>query len=196
MMKSNKKSRSLLGLLLALALIVGCLATTAMATNAERIFDKPVSFEDIPAVSAEFIPFTPSMITNYVEESDVMPAAEKEVEYTTVVDLSTFSTVDPMDSSTRAFDTISVDVPAGQGKIYTKALSMEAGQTININVAVSPASSDVCVGITDADGNFRYVLATSGSVNHDFSITTRGTYYVCVVNNSSNDVSVTGFLTY
>ena len=33
MMKSNKKSRSLLGLLLALALIVGCLATTAMAAN-------------------------------------------------------------------------------------------------------------------------------------------------------------------
>lgn len=31
MMKSNKKSRSLLGLLLALALVMGCLATTAFA---------------------------------------------------------------------------------------------------------------------------------------------------------------------
>lgn len=33
MMKSNKKSRSLLGLFLALAFIVGCLATTALAAN-------------------------------------------------------------------------------------------------------------------------------------------------------------------
>ncbi len=196
MLKSNKKSRSLLGLVLAFTLIVGCLATTALAANAETVFDKPVSFESIPAGNAEFVPFTPSTMMNFVEEADVMPTAEKEVEYTTVVDLSTFSTVDPMDSSARAFDSISVDVPSGEGKLYTKALSMEAGQTININVAVSPASSDVCIGITDVDGNFRYVLATSGSVNHDFSIATRGTYYVCVVNNSSKDVSVTGFLTY
>lgn len=33
MMNSNKKSRSLLGLLLALALVVGCLATSALAAN-------------------------------------------------------------------------------------------------------------------------------------------------------------------
>lgn len=198
MMKSNKKSRSLLGLVLALALIVGCLATSALAANAETVSDKPVSLESLSAGNAEFVPFTSSTITSYVEESDMMPIAEAEdpVEYTTVVDISTFSTVDPTDSSARAFDPITVDVSAGQGKIYTKALSMEAGQTININVAVSPASSSVCVGIVDVDGNFRYVFATSGSVNHDFSITTRGTYYVCVVNNSSNDISVTGFVTY
>ena len=36
MMKSNKKSRSLLGLVLALALVMGCLATTAFAAATEH----------------------------------------------------------------------------------------------------------------------------------------------------------------
>lgn len=199
MMKSSKKSRSLLGLVLTLTLIVGCLVTSALAANidnAESISNEPFYLKSLPTGSAEFVPFTSSTITSYVEESGVMPVAEELVEYTTMVDISTFSTVDSTDLSARAFDPISVDVLAGEGKIYTKALSMEAGQTVNINVAVSPASSSVYVGIVDSDGLFRYVLATSGSVNHDFSITTRGTYYVCVVNDSSYDISVTGFVTY
>lgn len=51
-----------------------------------------------------------------------MTVAEELVEYTTMVDISTFSTVDSTDLSARAFDPISVDVLAGEGKIYTKAL--------------------------------------------------------------------------
>ncbi|MDE6993527.1 MAG: hypothetical protein K2P41_03745, partial [Lachnospiraceae bacterium] len=72
--------------------------------------------------------------------------------------------------------------------------SMEAGEKINVTVAISPASSNVQVGIVDPNGTFCYVLAASGSVNHDFSIAARGVYYVCVVNGSSNDVSVVGFV--
>lgn len=43
MMKSNKKSRSLLGLVLALALVVGCLATTAIAAS----FNKDTPAADV-----------------------------------------------------------------------------------------------------------------------------------------------------
>ena len=50
MMKSNKKSRSLLGLLLALALIVGCLATTAMAANFAE--NEGISLEHLPEGAA------------------------------------------------------------------------------------------------------------------------------------------------
>ena len=49
MMNSNKKSRSLLGLLLALALVVGCLATTAMAAS----FNK-----ETPTVDVDSRPIT------------------------------------------------------------------------------------------------------------------------------------------
>ena len=191
MLNSNKKSRSLLGLVLAIALIVGCLATSALATNvvdsSEADSNMTYSLEGISGSS---------MVTQRVEESVAMPIAGEAVEHTATVDISTFSKIEPVDSTSRAFDSISVDVASGQGKIYNKALSMEAGQTININVAVSPASGNVRVGIVDTNGNYRYVTAGSGSVNHNFSITARGTYYFCVENASSYKVSVTGFLTY
>ena len=190
MMKSNKKSRSLLGLVLALVLIVGCLATSALAAS----IDNSSEADSIQAFSFETLTAS-LMIKQSVEEPDAILAAEDVEEYTTTFDIATAIPMD-LAAKARAMKTISWDIPSGAGAIATEACSMEAGQTININVAVSPASSSVHVGIVDSDGTFRYVLATNGSVNHDFSITTRGLYYVCVVNGSSNDISVVGFVNY
>ena len=195
MLNSNKKTRSLLGLVLAIALVVGCLATTALAASV----DNDNGTDD----------FALSALSFRVEQNDIIKAykcedtgmvtvvdtsdAEQVTEYTSTLDLSTVVRMDLV-SDASDVKTISWDVPFGAKAAATKACSMEAGEKINVTVAISPASSDVQVGIVDSNGAFRYVLAASGSVNHDFSITAHGVYYVCVVNGSSNDVSVVGFV--
>ena len=195
MLNSNKKTRSLLGLVLAIALVVGCLATTALAASV----DNDNGTDD----------FALSALSFRVEQNDIIKAykcedtgmvtvvdtsdAEQVTEYTSTLDLSTAVRMDLVSDASDA-KTISWDAPSGAKTAATKACSMEAGEKINVTVAISPASSDVQVGIVDSNGAFRYVLAASGSVNHDFSIAARGVYYVCVVNGSSNDVSVVGFV--
>ena len=192
MLNSDKKSRSLLGLVLAVALVVGCLATTALAASVDNdngTDDFALSFrvEQNDIIKAYKCEDT-GMVT-VVDTSD----AEQVTEYTSTLDLSTAVRMDLV-SDASDVKTISWDVPFGAKAAATKACSMEAGEKINVTVAISPASSDVQVGIVDSNGAFRYVLAASGSVNHDFSIAARGVYYVCVVNGSSNDVSVVGFV--
>ena len=195
MLNSDKKSRSLLGLVLAVALVVGCLATTALAASV----DNDNGTDD----------FALSALSFRVEQNDIIKAykcedtgmvtvvdtsdAEQVTEYTSTLDLSTAVRMDLVSDASDA-KTISWEAPSGAKAAATKACSMEAGEKINVTVAISPASSDVQVGIVDSNGAFRYVLAASGSVNHDFSITAHGVYYVCVVNGSSNDVSVAGFV--
>ena len=192
MLNSDKKSRSLLGLVLAVALVVGCLATTALAASVDDdngTDDFALSFrvEQNDIIKAYKCEDT-GMVT-VVDTSD----AEQVTEYTSTLDLSTAVRMDLVSDASDA-KTISWEAPSGTKAAATKACSMEAGEKINVTVAISPASSDVQVGIVDSNGAFRYVLAASGSVNHDFSITAHGVYYVCVVNGSSNDVSVVGFV--
>ena len=192
MLNSNKKPRSLLGPALAVALVVGCLATTALAASVDNdngTDDFALSFrvEQNDIIKAYKCEDT-GMVT-VVDTSD----AEQVTEYTSTLDLSTAVRLDLVSDASDA-KTISWEAPSGAKAAATKACSMEAGEKINVTVAISPASSDVQVGIVDSNGAFRYVLAASGSVNHDFSIAARGVYYVCVVNGSSNDVSVVGFV--
>ena len=192
MLNSDKKSRSLLGLVLAVALVVGCLATTTLAASVDNdngTDDFALSFrvEQNDIIKAYKCEDT-GMVT-VVDTSD----AEQVTEYTSTLDLSTAVRMDLVSDASDA-KTISWEAPSGAKAAATKACSMEAGEKINVTVAISPASSDVQVGIVDSNGAFRYVLAASGSVNHDFSIAARGVYYVCVVNGSSNDVSVVGFV--
>lgn len=192
MLNSNKKTRSLLGPALAVALVVGCLATTALAASVDNdngTDDFALSFrvEQNDIIKAYKCEDT-GMVT-VVDTSD----AEQVTEYTSTLDLSTAVRMDLVSDASDA-KTISWEAPSGTKVAATKACSMEAGEKINVTVAISPASSDVQVGIVDSNGAFRYVLAASGSVNHDFSIAARGVYYVCVVNGSSNDVSVVGFV--
>ena len=192
MLNSNKKTRSLLGPALAVALVVGCLATTALAASVDNdngTDDFALSFrvEQNDIIKAYKCEDT-GMVT-VVDTSD----AEQVTEYTSTLDLSTAVRLDLVSDASDA-KTISWEAPSGAKAAATKACSMEAGEKINVTVAISPASSDVQVGIVDSNGAFRYVLAASGSVNHDFSIAARGVYYVCVVNGSSNDVSVVGFV--
>ena len=90
MMKSNKKSRSLLGLILALALIVGCLATSALAASFTK--DEGIPLENLPEGTGivttgkcpygtiisfddgiERTPFDPTPYIKMIEEGKIQP---------------------------------------------------------------------------------------------------------------------------
>ena len=73
---------------------------------------------------------------------------------------------------------------------------MAIGETIRINITYSPTGADLDVGILQPDGSFRYVKGSNGSVDHTFTINSNGSYQVRIRNNSSNSVTVLGFVYY
>lgn len=74
--------------------------------------------------------------------------------------------------------------------------SMEAGETVTINFAYTPKSASVEFGLIAPNGRFYYVTGQNGSINQTISISERGDYRFAVCNNSSNTVSVSGFIEY
>lgn len=103
MLNSNKKTRSLLGLVLAIALVVGCLATTALAASV----DNDNGTDD----------FALSALSFRVEQNDIIKAykcedtgmvtvvdtsdAEQVTEYTSTLDLSTAVRMDLVSDAKR-----------------------------------------------------------------------------------------------
>jgi hypothetical protein len=132
-----------------------------------------------------------------VLESSVVPFTQTGVEATEAdADTSGDISVNIGSGLLRATGNIDWDIPAYSTATSTDSMSMEAGESITINVSYSPSSASIRVGILEPDGTFRYVTGSAGSVNHTFSISTRGQYKVRIQNLSSNLVTVIGFVNY
>ena len=201
MMKSNKKSRSLLGVVLALALIVGCLATSALAANisdngttddfalnfvaGQNISIKDAQDEGTGMVSV--VDNAPAMLNNGILQLEDLAHDELDM-----------SLVQYFDSSATpfAFGTISTSVPGNKSAVAEDSFSLEAGETVTINCSYSPASASVDFGLIAPDGYFYYVNSTNGSINSTLAVTVRGQYTLAVRNNSSNTISVVGYVNY
>ena len=65
------------------------------------------------------------------------------------------------------------------------------GQTIHIGSTAIPDSSTYWIGIMDGLNNARYVEG-SGSLSHDFAITSSGHYRVFVQNRSNVQITAGG----
>lgn len=79
------------------------------------------------------------------------------------------------------------------GKLYIEnALSLEAGDTVRIHAIYSPRSADIYIGLVDEDGIFHYFRATNGQINVTLGIENRGDYWLAIMNNSANTVSISG----
>lgn len=99
-------------------------------------------------------------------------------------------------SIARASGRFSMDVPANTLLAADKSFSMDAGEEISINASYSPRSASVDFGLIAPDGLFYSVNGTDGTVDYTFEISERGSYTLAVRNNSSNTVSVAGFVNY
>lgn len=82
------------------------------------------------------------------------------------------------------------NVPADTMK-RTSGFYVKADQKITVKVLLDPRDKEVKVGIVDSSGRRRYVRATD-EVNHDFAISTAGTYRVFVENENAVSVEVDG----
>lgn len=98
--------------------------------------------------------------------------------------------------ATRATNYFSLGVKANGRSLVSQELSVDAGETIQINATYSPANAEIQIGIVDENGQFRYVRVTSGNVNIAIGISERGNYRLAVKNNSANAVSISGFVYY
>lgn len=201
MMNSNKKSRSLLGLLLALALVVGCLATSALAANISDngttddfalsfVAGQNISIKDAQNAGTGMVSVVddaPAMVNDGVLQLEDL--AHDELDMSSVQYFVSSAT--PF-----AFGSISTSVPGNKSAVAEDSFSLEAGETVTINCSYSPASASVDFGLIAPDGYFYYVNSMNGSINSTLAVAVRGQYTLVVRNNSSNTISVVGYVNY
>lgn len=71
-----------------------------------------------------------------------------------------------------------------------------AGSVITFNCSYSPSSANMDFGVIDSNGRFYYTNVKEGSINQTIRISQAGSYQVAIRNNSSQTVSVVGFVEY
>lgn len=99
-------------------------------------------------------------------------------------------------SITRATGSFSVEVKPYERAKGDTNLPMEAGETVRIRATYSPEDASVDFGLVDPDGIFHYLSAEDGVFDKTFEIPERGNYRLGIKNNSSQTVSVSGFVRY
>lgn len=73
---------------------------------------------------------------------------------------------------------------------------LEAEETVSTRASYSPKSASVDFGLIAPDGLFYSSNTENGSISMTFSIGQRGYYTLAVRNNSSNEISVSGYVSY
>lgn len=95
--------------------------------------------------------------------------------------------------STRQFN---VNIPGDTLLTDEADFSLEIGETITISATYTPRSASVDFGFIAPDGLFYSVSGKNGSVDKTIQVSQRGDYTLAIRNNSSNTVSVSGFVNY
>lgn len=74
----------------------------------------------------------------------------------------------------------------------TEAFYCKKGDTISVNMGISPENISVKVGIIKPDGKKTYIWGKGDKVAHDFSVSVSGSYKVFVENGTGTAVDVDG----
>lgn len=96
----------------------------------------------------------------------------------------------------RTVGSVKFAVSAGASACADNSLTLEAGETVNINCPFSPLRARLDFGLIAPDGTFYYKSATGGTINFTIEVPEDGDYTFAVRNRSSDDVWVLGFVTY
>lgn len=96
----------------------------------------------------------------------------------------------------RATNRFSAEIPGNTLDTTGLAFSMESGETITISATYTPRSASVDFGFIAPDGLFYSVSGKNGSVDRTIQVSQRGDYTLAIRNNSSNTISVSGFVNY
>lgn len=96
----------------------------------------------------------------------------------------------------RATGHFDIDVPAKTLRKAGTSFSMEYGETVTIKASYTPFTANVDFGLIDSNGDFYHFTETDGSVDRTIRISSRGEYTFAVRNNSSYEISVSGYVNY
>lgn len=96
----------------------------------------------------------------------------------------------------RASGRFNMDVPGGTIIKAKTSFPLEAGETVTIKASYTPFSASVDFGLIAPDGYFYYINANDGSFDETIKVDERGNYTFAVQNNSSQKISVSGFVKY
>ncbi len=99
-------------------------------------------------------------------------------------------------SMARASGRFSLDVPGNVMFEADRSFSLDAGESVTIEANYSPWSASVDFGLIAPDGLFYPVRAQNGSINKTIEVVERGNYTFAIRNNSSVEISVSGYVKY
>lgn len=108
------------------------------------------------------------------------------------------STVEHMESDIMARTRVSADGTYSPHSIctITPYVYLQARRTVTFNCSYSPSSASMDFGVLTPDGKFYSINGKGGSINQTLGINQAGSYAVAIRNNSSQTVSVVGFVEY
>lgn len=96
----------------------------------------------------------------------------------------------------RASGSINGNISAYSMSTVFSPVFLQARNTVTINCSYSPSSASMDFGVIAPDGKFYYVNVKEGSINQPIRVNQTGDYSVAIRNNSSQTVSVVGFVEY
>lgn len=97
-------------------------------------------------------------------------------------------------SAVRSVGYYDISVPANSIEASNSSLSLDVNDIVTINASYTPSNASVDFGLIAPDGLFYSVSGSKGSINKGIQVSERGYYTFAVRNNSSFDVSVTGYV--
>lgn len=187
-MLNSNKSHSPLGAILAIALIIGCIATTSFvaANDAEQADDKE---------------YTTMLDTEKVWVIPTEQASGKE--HTTMLDTKKVWVVpaaDEIDTSNEnqslADDTVTDmgimplaegDLAAHSGYSYG-SIAIGKGQTLTVSATYTPTNVKMQIGYMNSNGQTTYANISGGYGTNAFKISKAGTYKIYIYNPSKYNV--------
>ena len=98
--------------------------------------------------------------------------------------------------SIRATGKFDIEVPGNSAVKAGNSFPLEVGEVVTIKATYSPFSASVDFGVIAPDGLFYGLNTTTGSFDKGIRVNQRGHYYLAVRNNSSVDISVSGYVNY
>lgn len=96
----------------------------------------------------------------------------------------------------RATGKFDMEVPANSAVKADSSFPLEVGEVVTIKATYSPFSASVDFGVIAPDGLFYGLNTTTGVFDEAIEVSQRGNYYFAVRNNSSEIISVSGYVNY
>ena len=109
---------------------------------------------------------------------------------------SEVTTYDDAFLSVRATGKFDIEVPANSAVKAGSSFPLEVGEVVTIKATYSPFSASVDFGLIAPDGLFYGLNTTTGVFDEAIEVSQRGHYYFAVRNNSSETISVSGYVNY